>query len=77
MGSGISCVRDQGLDAFGERFAAAGIAALTFDYRHFGDSGGEPRSLMSARRQRDDFRAALAFARSLDWVDSGRVAIWG
>ena len=43
MGSGLSCVRDQGLDAVAERFAAAGFAALAFDYRHFGDSGGEPR----------------------------------
>lgn len=33
MGSGLSCVRDQGLDAFAERFAAAGIAALAFDFR--------------------------------------------
>jgi pimeloyl-ACP methyl ester carboxylesterase len=77
MGSGLSCVRDQGLDAFGERFATAGIAALAFDYRHFGDSDGEPRGLMSAARQRDDFRAALSFARSLDFVDPSRLALWG
>jgi dienelactone hydrolase len=77
MGSGFSCVRDQGLASFGERFAAAGIAALAFDYRHYGDSEGEPRSLLSARRQRGDWRAALAFARSLEGVDAGRVAIWG
>jgi pimeloyl-ACP methyl ester carboxylesterase len=77
MGSGLSCVRDQGLDAFGERFAAAGIAALAFDYRHFGDSGGEPRGLMSAGHQRDDFRAALSFVRALDFVDPNRIALWG
>ncbi len=77
MGSGLSCVRDQGLDRFGERFAAAGIAALAFDYRCFGDSGGEPRGLMDAARQRDDFRAALSFARSLDFVDPNRLALWG
>ncbi len=77
MGSGLSCVRDQGLDAYAERFAAAGVAALAFDYRYFGDSSGEPRGLMSAGRQRDDFRAALAFARSLDFVDPGRLVLWG
>jgi pimeloyl-ACP methyl ester carboxylesterase len=77
MGSGLSCVRDQGLEAFGERFASAGIAALAFDYRHFGDSDGEPRGLMSASRQRDDFRAALSFARSLEFVDPSRLALWG
>ena len=30
------------LGPFAERFAAAGIAALVFDHRGFGDSGGEP-----------------------------------
>jgi uncharacterized protein len=77
MASGLSCVRDQRLDAFAERFAAAGFAALAFDYRHFGDSGGEPRSLMRASLQRDDWRAALAYARSLDGVDGDRIALWG
>lgn len=77
MASGFSCVRDQGLDAFGERFAAAGFAALAFDYRHWGDSGGEPRLLVRAGRQRDDWRAAIAYASSLDWVDARRLALWG
>jgi pimeloyl-ACP methyl ester carboxylesterase len=77
MASGLSCVREQRLDAFAERFAAAGFAVLAFDYRHFGESGGAPRSLMSARRQREDWRAALAYARSREDIDSGRIAIWG
>jgi alpha-beta hydrolase superfamily lysophospholipase len=29
-----------------ERFAADGIAALVFDYRGFGESGGEPRQVV-------------------------------
>ena len=43
----------------------------------FGDSEGEPRTLLSARMQREDFRAAVAFARSLDRIDRQRIAIWG
>src|ERR1044071_5946439 len=77
MASGLSCVREQRLDAFAERFAAAGYTALAFDHSHFGASGGTPRSLMSARRQRDDWRAALACARALAAVDAGRGAVWG
>lgn len=77
MASGFSCVRDQGLDAFAERFAAAGFAVLAFDYRCFAESGGEPRQLVRAGWQRDDWRAALRFARSLDWVDRRRIATWG
>ncbi len=77
LGSGLSCVRDQGLDRYSERFAAAGIAALAFDYRFFGDSEGEPRTLLSARMQREDFRAAIAFARTVAGIDQARIAIWG
>jgi dienelactone hydrolase len=77
MGTGFSCVRDQGLDAFAERLADAGFAALAFDYRHWGESGGEPRSLMDPARQREDWRAAISHVRGLEEVDSARIAIWG
>jgi pimeloyl-ACP methyl ester carboxylesterase len=77
LGTGFSCVRDQGLDKFAERFAAAGYLALAFDYRHFGDSDGRPRQLALASRQRDDYRGALAFVRSLPDVDPDRIALWG
>lgn len=77
MGSGLSCVRDQGMSAVAERFAAAGFAALAIDYRHFGDSSGEPHGLVSGSRQRDDLRAALAFARSQDDLDPTRLVLWG
>ena len=46
LGHGLSAVRDQRLPAYAERFAEAGLAALLFDYRHFGASGGEPRQLV-------------------------------
>jgi hypothetical protein len=57
---------DRGLWAYPERFAAARIAALAFDYRHFGDSDGEPRQLLDIGRQLEDWRAALVFVRSLE-----------
>jgi hypothetical protein len=77
LAHGFGGVREARLDAFAERFAAAGLAALVFDYRHFGASGGEPRQLLDIGRQLDDWRAALAFARSLEDVDADRVAAWG
>ena len=42
MAHGLSGTRRDRLGAFAERFAAAGFAALVFDHRGFGDSGGEP-----------------------------------
>jgi alpha-beta hydrolase superfamily lysophospholipase len=76
MAHGLSGTRRDGLGPFAERFAAAGAAALVFDHRGFGDSGGEP-DLFEPARQRADWRAAIAFARSLAAVDDERVATFG
>jgi pimeloyl-ACP methyl ester carboxylesterase len=77
LAHGWTGVREQRLDAYAERFADAGLTALLFDYRHFGASGGEPRSLLDIRRQLEDWRAAVAFAREQTGVDGGRLALWG
>jgi fermentation-respiration switch protein FrsA (DUF1100 family) len=65
------------LDANSSAFAEAGIAALNFTYRNFGDSGGEPRQVLDIGRQRDDIAAAIEFVKGLDAVDSDRVALFG
>ena len=77
MAHGLGAVKQLRLAAFAERFQVAGYACLVFDYRHFGESEGEPRELLSLPRQREDWRAAVEFARSLPEVDPGRVVVWG
>jgi fermentation-respiration switch protein FrsA (DUF1100 family) len=77
LAHGWTGVREQRLDAFAERFAGEGIAALVFDYRHFGASGGQPRQLLDIKRQLEDWTAAVHYARSLAEVDMSRVALWG
>ena len=77
MAHGFSATRELGLPAYAERFAAAGIGVLLFDYRHFGASGGEPRQLLDVDCQHEDYRAAIAYVRGLDWVDPDRVALFG
>ncbi len=54
MAHGFSVVGEQRLDACAERFSRAGMAVLLFDYRRFGASAGEPRHLLSIRRQLQD-----------------------
>jgi uncharacterized protein len=76
MAHGLSGTRRDRLGAFAERFATAGFAALVFDHRGFGDSGGEP-DLFEPARQLEDWRAAIAFARSLPEVNGARVATFG
>jgi pimeloyl-ACP methyl ester carboxylesterase len=77
MAHGLGAIRHVRLPAFAERFAAAGYAVLVFDYRYLGDSDGQPRQLLGLRAQRDDWHAALAYARTLPGIDHGRIAIWG
>ncbi|OBH47698.1 alpha/beta hydrolase [Mycobacterium mantenii] len=77
MAHGFSGTKELRLPAYAERFCAAGIGVLLFDYRHFGASGGEPRELLDISRQQADFHSALAYARELDWVDPRRVGLFG
>lgn len=77
MAHGLGGVKEMRLDAFAERFVAAGYACLVFDYRHFGASSGDPRQLLDIDRQLEDWRAAVAHARTIDGVDPDRVVVWG
>jgi uncharacterized protein len=77
LAHGLGGTCDAGLAPFAQRFAAAGLHVLCFDYRGFGASDGEPRQRFSVRAQLQDWAAAIAFARTLDGVDPARVALWG
>jgi len=69
--------KDSSLLPFGEAFAEAGLDVLLFDYRGFGESGGEPRQDAWPPLHREDLRAALEFARGLEGVDPSRIVLWG
>jgi uncharacterized protein len=77
MGNGITLTRKDGIPEYAQRFAESGFAVLAFDYRHWGDSGGEPRRWISLRSQLEDWRAAVQYARALEGVDPAQVALWG
>ncbi|TSA10631.1 MAG: alpha/beta hydrolase [Comamonadaceae bacterium] len=77
MAHGLGATRELGLDAYARHFQAAGFGVLVFDYRHYGGSEGEPRELMSIGKQLADWRAAIAFGKTLPNIDPNRVAIWG
>jgi dienelactone hydrolase len=77
MAHGLGAVRTMRLDAYADRFAANGYACLVFDYRNFGDSGGQPRQLLDIKMQLADWAAAVAYARTLPGIDHERIALWG
>lgn len=74
---GLGSVRAMRLENFGQAFAEAGIAAMCFDYRHSGDSGGEPRQILDIRKQLADIGAAVDFFKTLDFVDADRIGLFG
>jgi dienelactone hydrolase len=77
MAHGLGGVRTMRLDAYAERFSAAGYACLVFDYRNFGDSEGRPRQLLDIGLQLADWAAAVAYARTILGIDAKRIALWG
>ncbi|MGH2959105.1 MAG: alpha/beta hydrolase, partial [Solirubrobacterales bacterium] len=77
MCHGLGAVREMRLGANAAAFAEAGIAALNFTYRNFGDSGGEPRQVLDIGRQREDIGAAIEYVKGLDDVNAERIALFG
>ena len=76
MAGGFAVTREPGTDQFAARFHEAGYSVLAFDYRHLGESGGQPRQVVRVREQTEDWSAAIGFAAGLPGVDPARLAIW-
>lgn len=77
LAHGLAGIKEMRLDAYAEKFAQAGYHALVFDYRHFGESAGEPRQLLNIARQHQDWKAAITYARSRTDVDATKIVLWG
>ena len=69
MAHGFGLTHASGLAPFKKAFCNAGYAVFAFDYRHFGDSDGEPRGLVSPTKQVDDYVAQAI----LDLWDIGKL----
>ena len=54
MNNGFGGTKDIILEPFALRFVEAGLAVLTYDYRHFGESAGTPRNHYSIDSQIKD-----------------------
>ena len=77
LAHGMGGLKEWEIPAFADAFTAAGIAALTFDYRNFGDSDGTPREEVDHCGQVEDFRNAITFATTLPEIDPARIGLWG
>jgi pimeloyl-ACP methyl ester carboxylesterase len=76
MAGGFGVAKEPGTDLFAERFHEAGFSVLAFDYRHLGESDGEPRQVARVGEQLADWQAAIEFAPTLPGVDPAKLAVW-
>ena len=77
MAGGWCYVKELVQPEYAKVFAEAGVAALVFDYRNFGDSEGDIRQHIDPWEQIEDYRNAISFAETLDVVDNSRIGLWG
>lgn len=77
MSNGFGGTKGKVLDKYAMRFLEAGYATLLYDFRNFGLSEGEPRQYFSVENQLEDLKAVIAYARSLDAIDSDKICLWG
>jgi pimeloyl-ACP methyl ester carboxylesterase len=71
MGHGFGAVKDM-LIPYAEKFREH-FSLVLFDYRHFGRSKGEPRQLISVKKQLEDWKNVVEYAGS----KYKKIAIWG
>lgn len=77
MAGGWCYTKEIVMPYYAKYFQDIGCATLLFDYRNFGESGGQPRQHADPWMQVEDYRAALSYAETLPGIDHARTGIWG
>ncbi|MFL9451772.1 MULTISPECIES: alpha/beta hydrolase [Nostocales] len=67
-------VKEQMPSIYARKLAEQGFAALAFDFRTFGESGGKIRSFESPTAKIVDIKNAVSFLQTVDAVDRNRIA---
>ncbi|MBF0546564.1 MAG: alpha/beta hydrolase [Candidatus Riflebacteria bacterium] len=73
----FSGIKEQVVSDYAKYLATYGFAAMTFDYRTLGASGGEPRQEVIPANQVEDLRAALTFLESRPEVNPNQLGTLG
>jgi dienelactone hydrolase len=77
LGHGLGGLKEWTLPDVADAFIGAGIGALAFDYRNFGDSDGQPREEVDNSGRIEDWQSAVTYATTRPEVDPARIGIWG
>ena len=73
---GFGSIRKYWVNDIAAELAERGVAALIFDYRGFGESGGK-RDQIIPLDQVQDARAAVGFLAAHEAIDPGRLGLYG
>lgn len=76
LSNGFCGTKDAVLEEFAFKFVDNGVAAITYDYRYFGESGGEPRQLFNGIKQMEDLRAVIDYARKQEKIEENKIVLW-
>lgn len=77
MAHGLGGTKEMWLDRYAETFAAHGYACLLFDYRNYGESGGNKRQLVNVKDQLTDWNNAIDFIKKDKRIDKNKILIFG
>lgn len=67
-------IKEQMPGVYAQKLADRGFAALAFDFRSWGESGGKMRGFESPTVKIADIKNAVSFLQTVDAVDSNRIA---
>lgn len=73
----LTSVKEQMGGIHAAELANRGVLAMAIDYRHFGESGGEPRQYDDAAIKSEDLVAAVAYLATRPDVDADGVGLLG
>lgn len=73
----FGAVKEQAAGLYAQTMAERGFLTIVFDPSYTGESGGEPRYVVSPDINTEDFSAAVDFLAINDMVDSERIGIIG
>ena len=73
----FGAVKEQAAGLYAQTMAERGFLTVAFDPSYTGESGGEPRYVVSPDINTEDFSAAVDFLATSDKVDSEKIGIIG
>jgi fermentation-respiration switch protein FrsA (DUF1100 family) len=75
VGGSWTTVKEQMAGLYARRLAELGFVTLAFDFRNFGESGGEPRFYESPEKKIRDLENVVSFLETAPGVDAGNIGM--